>query len=79
MIVLSTVSLQLQGQFVPISLRPVIRIMAAYVMTAVWSSCNYLFPPGGGFSIYKAVQRIWLKILSIALKEDLKVLEFVYD
>ena len=32
MIVLSTVNLQFQGQFVPLSLRPVLRIVAAYVM-----------------------------------------------
>ena len=34
----SAVNLQFQGWFVPISLRPVLRIMAAHV--TVWSSCN---------------------------------------
>ena len=32
LIVFSTVNLQFQGQFVPISLRPILRIVAAYVM-----------------------------------------------
>ena len=40
LIVLSTVSLQFQGQFVPISLRPVFGIVATYVLAAAWSSCN---------------------------------------
>ena len=43
LIVLSTVNLQVQGWFVPISLRPVLGIMqdgAAYVMATVWSSCS---------------------------------------
>ena len=38
LVVLCTVNLQFQGWFVPISLRPVLRIMAAHV--TVWSSCN---------------------------------------
>lgn len=33
----STVNLQLQGQFVSVSLRPVLRIEAAYVTAAVWA------------------------------------------
>ena len=40
LIVLSTINLQLQGQFVPISLSPVLRIVAAYVMATAWSSCS---------------------------------------
>ena len=40
LIVLSTVSLQFQGQFVPISSRAVLRIVATYVMATVWSSCS---------------------------------------
>ena len=40
MIVLSIVNLQFQGQFVPKSLRPVLGIVAAYVMATVWSSCS---------------------------------------
>ena len=38
--ILSIVSLQFQGQFVPISLRPVLRIVAAYFMDTVRSSCS---------------------------------------
>ena len=40
LIVLSTVNLQFQGQFVPISLRQILRIVAAYVMATIWSSCS---------------------------------------
>ena len=40
LIVSSTVHLQFQGRFVPISLRPVLGIAAAYVMATAWSSCS---------------------------------------
>ena len=40
LIVLSTVNLQCQGRFVPISLKPVLRIVAFNVMATVWSSCS---------------------------------------
>ena len=33
-------NLQFQDQFVPISLRPIPGIVAAYVMATVWSSCS---------------------------------------
>ena len=39
-IVLSIVNLQFQGQFVPISMRPILRIVAASVMATVWTSCS---------------------------------------
>ena len=39
-IVLSTVNLQLQGQFVSISSRPVLGTVAAHVMAIVQSSCS---------------------------------------
>ena len=39
-IVLGTVNLQFRGPFVPISLRPFLRIVAAYVVGIVWSSCS---------------------------------------
>lgn len=39
-IVLDTVDLQFQGPFVPISLRPVLRIVAADVVSTVWWSCS---------------------------------------
>ena len=40
LIVLGTVNLQFQGWFVSISLRPILRIVAAYVMATAWSSCS---------------------------------------
>ena len=40
LVVLSTVSLPSQGQFVHISLRPVLGIVAVYVLGTVWSSCS---------------------------------------
>ena len=40
LILLSTINLQFQGWFVPISLRPILIIVAAYVMATVWSSCS---------------------------------------
>ena len=47
LIVLSTVNLQFQGRFIPISLRPVLGIVAANVTATVWPSCSSLLPPGG--------------------------------
>ena len=41
LIVFSTVSLQFPDRFVTISLRAVPRIVAAYVMAVVWSSCSF--------------------------------------
>jgi len=38
----SLLGIQFQGQFIPISLRPVLRIMAAYVMATVWSLYSWL-------------------------------------
>ena len=40
LIVLSPVSLRFQGQLVPISLRPVLGIVAAYVLGTVWPFCS---------------------------------------
>ena len=45
--------------------------------TCLWAAYSKLLPPGGGFSICKAAQRTRLRILSIALVEELKVLDFV--
>ena len=58
----------------PISLKPVPRIVAVYVMCPLSGHPT----PGGGFSIYKTAHRIWLRILSIALEKELKVLDNVY-
>ena len=74
LVVLGTVNLQFQGYFVSISLRPVLRIVAAYVVGTVQSSSS-LLPPGGAFSSYKTAHRIWLRILSIALEKELKALD----
>ena len=76
MTVVRTVNLQFQGRFVPISLRPILRILAAYVVAIAWSSCSELLPPGGLLSIYNTAQRIWLRILSVLLEEEPKVLDF---
>ena len=43
----------------------------------VWSSCNLLLPPVWDLSICKIAQKIWLRMLSIAHKKELKVLDFV--
>ena len=40
LIVLITVSLQSQGCFVLIFLRPVLGTVATYIMAMVWSSCS---------------------------------------
>ena len=53
-------------------MRPVLRIVAAYVVATVWSSS------GGGFSIYKTAHRLQLRILSIVLEKELKVLDSAY-
>ena len=57
-------------------MRPVLGIVAAYVMATVWSSRSSLLLPDVGFSIYEAAQKIWLRILSLALEEELRVLDF---
>ena len=72
---LSTLNLQSQDQFFPISLKSAFRIVAACVVKTVWSSRRYLVPPGG--LVYKTAHRIWLWILPIALEEELKVLDCV--
>lgn len=40
LIALRTVNLQFQGWLVPVSLTSFLGIVAAYIMTAVWSSCG---------------------------------------
>ena len=56
-------------------MRPVLRIVAAYVMATGWSP-GKLLPPGRGFSIYTTAHRVWLRILSIALKKEINILDF---
>ena len=38
---------------------------------------SILLPLGRGFSIYKIVQRTWLRILPIAPQEEVKVFDFI--
>ena len=40
LVVLGTVNLQFRGPFAPISLQPILGIMGAQVLGAVWSSCS---------------------------------------
>lgn len=35
------------------------------------------FLPGGAFSNYKTAERIWLRILSVPVEEELKVLDLL--
>ena len=71
LIALSTVNLQYQSQFVPISLRPVLRIVAAHVTaTSGPHGVNFFHLVGVSVSTRE------LRILSLALEEELKVLDF---
>ena len=78
LIVLETVSLQLQSWFAPISSRPVLGILAAYVhvyrLVIMWLTS----PPGRGFSMFGTAHRIWLRVLCITLKKKINVLDFAY-
>ena len=73
-----TVNFHFQGCFFSISLRPFLGIMAAYIVGTVWSLYSWFLPLCGGFSIYRTAHRIWLRILSIALEEARKVLDYAY-
>ena len=62
--------------------QPGVNIINLLVSTSLgsmclWAAYSYLIPPGGGFSICKTAQTTWLRILSIALEEEPKVLDFV--
>ena len=73
LVALGTVDLQFRGALVPISLQSVLRTVAAHVL--VWSGhrvVNFTWC----FSIYKTAHRIWLRVLSIALEKELKVLDY---
>ena len=74
LVILGTVNLQFQGQFVLGWLN--LGTVETYVMAICWSPCNQLLPPGEGFSTYKTTHRVWLRILSIALEEELKALDY---
>ena len=49
---LSTVHLQFQGWLLPISVRPILRIVAAYVMAIVWSSCSLTSSTWWGWGVH---------------------------
>ena len=78
LVVLGTVNLQFQGHFVPISLRPVLGIVAAYVMATVWFGHHIVnfFSIWWVFQYLQEAHRIWLRILSLALEKELKILDF---
>ena len=71
LVVLGTVNLQFQGQFVSTSLRSVLRIVAAYVV-GVQSGHHIIEVFHMGF--HKVAHRIWFKILATVLEKELNVL-----
>ena len=77
LIVLGTVNLQLRGLFVPISLRSLLGIVAAYVLGTVWSSYSYFST--WFFGIYKTTHRIFPSILSVDLEKEQKTLNILND
>ena len=47
------------------------------VSMCLWVAYSYLLLPCRGFSSWKTTQRTWLRVLFMALKEELKVLDFI--
>ena len=78
LVVFGTVNLQFQGHFVPMSSRPVLGIVAAYVMAIVWFGRHVanFFSTWWVFQYLQEAHRIWLRILSIALEKEIKILDF---
>ena len=75
MIALSTVNLQFQGWFVPISLRPVLGLVE--LISWLQSGHHVVnFFHLLRISVYKTAGRMWLRILPTVLEEELKVLDF---
>ena len=81
LIILSIVNVHFQGQFVPIYLNPMLRIVLVHVwhMTSLSGhhAVNFLYLVG--ISVSTTAHRIWLRILSIALEKDLKLLALLTD
>ena len=73
---LKDTDLQFQGWFVPVSLWPVLWIVAAHVLGTVRSSRSQLLH--WGFSVYKTAHRMWLRILSTDPEKELKALDDAY-
>ena len=76
LVVLGSVNLQFLGPFVSISLQPIIKIVAVHVLSIVWSSGHLVNFSTWCFCIYKTAHRLWLRILSITLEKELKVLDY---
>ena len=74
LLVLGTVNLQFGGAFVPISFQSVLRPVAAQVQ--VQSGHRVVNFSTWCFGIYRTAHRIWLRILSIVLEKELKVLDY---
>ena len=70
LIVLSIVTLQFQGLFVPISQGPFSDLWQ--LISWLQSGHHVVLLPGGVFSTYKTAHRVWLRILSIALGKELR-------
>ena len=67
MAVLDTANLHSQDPFIPISLQPVLGMVAAYVL--VQSDHHVVNFPTWYFGVYKTAHRIWLRILPTALEK----------
>ena len=74
----STVNLWSQGRFVPIFLRPVLRIVAASMSWLQSGHHGVNFFHLMGVSVSMTAHGIWLRVLSTAPEEELKVLDFAY-
>ena len=77
LVALGTVNLQFWGALVPISLWLVLRIVQ--LKSWVQSGHHVVNFSTWCFSIYKRAHRIWLRILSIALEEEVKSLNMLND
>ena len=74
LVALGTADLQFQGPFSPISLWPVLRVWQ--LVSWVRSGHHVVIPSTWGFSIYKTAHTMWLRISSIVLEKELKVLDY---
>ena len=73
LVALGTDNLQFWKALVRTSLQSVLRIVDAQVLGTVWSSCSPLLRLV--FCVYKAAHRTQLRISSITLEKELKVLD----
>ena len=75
-IVLGTDNCHSQGQFVSISLRPVLGTVGANVVGQPGHHAVNFFPPVGVSVSIRPAHRIWCRMLSMALEKELKVLDY---